>query len=80
MTVLYIYIEEGPGPCPILHYCLLIVFPLFLQSFTLLFSNYLNLPFGTQRRSRSSTHFFFKQATGKASVPRSAPSGSTWFC
>ena len=51
MIVIHISLEEGPRPCPILHYCLLIVFLLFLHSFTLLFSNYLNLPFGTQRRS-----------------------------
>ena len=69
MIVKYISLEEGPGPCPILHYCLLIVFPLFLHYFTLLFSNYLNLPFGTQRRSRRLKPLFNKQEMGDTEYP-----------
>ena len=43
--------KEEPAPCPMLHDCLLTAFPLFLHSHTCLFTNCLNLSFGTQGRS-----------------------------
>ena len=46
------------------HHCLLTASPLFLLTFTPLMSNYLNLPFGTQGRSRRLKSFSYKQEVG----------------
>ena len=44
------------------HHCLLTASPLFLLTLTPLMSNCLNLPFGTQGRSRTLTTFLYRQA------------------
>ena len=55
------FLEEEPGTCPMLHYCFLISPPFFLQSLPSLISNCLNLPFGTQERSRRLNEDYFLQ-------------------
>ena len=46
------------------HHCLLTASPLFLLTLTPLMSNCLNLPFGTQGRSRRLKSFSYKQEVG----------------
>ena len=58
---LCLFLEEEPGPCPMLHYSFLISPPLFLHSLTSLISNCLNLPFATQGRSRRLNETYFPQ-------------------
>ena len=61
----YVYpLKRNQDPAPSLHYCFLTAFPLFLHSLTPLISNCLNLPFGTQGRSRRLKPFSYKQEMG----------------
>ena len=60
-----IFLEGEPGPCLSQHHCFLSAPALFLQSLPSLISNCLNLPFGTQGRSRRLKEAYFLQARNK---------------
>ena len=81
--LLCIFLQENQNPAPRMHYCILIDLPLFLHSLTSLIWNCLNLPFGTQWRSRGLNEAYFLQrrngGLGKAFVPRRAPQGPAGF-
>ena len=66
----YVYpFTMNQDPAPSLHYCFLTAFPLFLYSLTSLITSCLNLPFGTQGRSRRLKPFSYKQAMGDTKRP-----------
>ena len=78
----YVYsLWWNQDPALLLHYYFLTASPLFLHSLSSLISNCLNMPFGTQGRSRRLKPFSYKQDRGhrQAFVPRKAPQGPVQF-
>ena len=83
-VLLCIFLEEEPGPRPITALLLLDCASFFfLHSLPSLISKYLNLPFGTQGRSKRLNEAYFLQTmkwwTQKGFVPGRSPQGPAPF-
>ena len=59
-------LRRNQDSVPRLYYCFLTAPPLFLHSLPSLMSNWLNLPFGTQGRSRRLDEAYFRQTRKRA--------------
>ena len=76
--IAYVYSwRRNQDPAPWLH-SFFIALPFFLDSLTSLISNCLNLPFGTQKRSRRLKSFSYKQEMGNMEriCTQEGPTGS----